>query len=99
MLEYVRQVSASAVNVYKFNDMTDHDIDVAPSVVWDELRAFNEDYFDCSNCFLSIRVYPKFPLRSHQLFCKHRSNLKLCARIHLHLWLKSRNPVMSWYFF
>jgi hypothetical protein len=46
MLEFVKQVSNSALNVYKFNDMTDHDIDVAPSVVWDELRAFNEDYFE-----------------------------------------------------
>lgn len=36
----------SAVNIYKFNDMTDHDITVPPSVIWDELRAFNEDYFD-----------------------------------------------------
>jgi hypothetical protein len=26
--------------------MTDHDISVAPSVIWDELRAFNEDYFE-----------------------------------------------------
>jgi serine/threonine protein kinase len=46
MLEFVRQVSDSQVNVYKFNDMTDHDISVAPAVIWDELRAFNEDYFD-----------------------------------------------------
>jgi len=46
MLEFVREASDSQVNVYKFNDMTDHDISVAPAVIWDELRAFNEDYFD-----------------------------------------------------
>jgi len=46
MLEFVRKVSDSALNIYKFNDMTDHDIDVAPSIIWEELRAFNEDHFD-----------------------------------------------------
>jgi len=44
MFEFVRQVST--VDLYKFNDMTDFDIEVAPAVVWDELRVFNEDFFD-----------------------------------------------------
>ena len=26
--------------------MTDHDIDVNPSVIWEELNAFNSDFFD-----------------------------------------------------
>lgn len=26
--------------------MTDHDIDVNPSVIWEELNAFNADFFD-----------------------------------------------------
>jgi len=46
MLEFVRQVSDAAIDMFKFNDMTDHDIDVAPSVIWEELRAFNEDVVD-----------------------------------------------------
>ena len=46
MLEFVRQTSASQLNLYKFNDMTDHDIDVAPGVLWEDLQVFNTDFFD-----------------------------------------------------
>jgi hypothetical protein len=31
--EFVRQESQSAVNLFKLNDMTDHDIDVSPAVI------------------------------------------------------------------
>jgi serine/threonine protein kinase len=35
MLEFVREVSQSELELFKFNDMTDFDIDVAPAVVWE----------------------------------------------------------------
>lgn len=31
MFEFVKQVSQSAVDLYKFNDMTDHDIECGPA--------------------------------------------------------------------
>lgn len=35
MLEFVRDVSVSNLEVFKFNDRTDFDIDVTPAVVWE----------------------------------------------------------------
>ena len=46
MLEIVRQSSVLALERYKFNDLTDYDIDCEPGVVWDELNSFNEDLFE-----------------------------------------------------
>ena len=47
MKEFVRQVSESELQLYKFNDMVDHDIEVMPGQFWEELNMFNEDLFDC----------------------------------------------------
>jgi len=44
MLEVVRQVSE--LEIFKFNDITDHDITVTPKTIWDDLETFNLDYFD-----------------------------------------------------
>jgi len=46
MLELVRQASALGLERYRFNDLTDHDIDVVPGVFWDDLSSFNADAFD-----------------------------------------------------
>mmetsp|Transcript_13574 Transcript_13574/g.23098 ORF Transcript_13574/g.23098 Transcript_13574/m.23098 type:complete len:408 (+) Transcript_13574:43-1266(+) len=46
MLELVRQSSVLALERYRFNDLTDYDIDCEPGVVWDELNSFNEDLFE-----------------------------------------------------
>ena len=46
MLELVRQASEHGLERYRFNDVTDHDIDVVPGVFWDELNTFNADCFD-----------------------------------------------------
>lgn len=46
MLELVRQCSQKNLELYKFNDMTDHDIDVAPSTIWEQLNEFNSDCFE-----------------------------------------------------
>lgn len=32
--------------MYKFNDMTDFDIQASPGTVWEELNNFNDDFFD-----------------------------------------------------
>jgi hypothetical protein len=45
MLQLVRQ-NTENLEVYKFNDMTDHDIDVSPGLIFEELNNFNSDYFD-----------------------------------------------------
>ena len=44
MLEVIRQVSE--LEIFKFNDITDHDITVTPKTIWDDLETFNLDYFD-----------------------------------------------------
>jgi hypothetical protein len=31
--------------LYKYNDMTDHDIDVAPGEILEQLNTFNCEYF------------------------------------------------------
>ena len=40
MLELVREVSYLD-NLQKFNDQSDHDIQVDPSVIWEEINNFN----------------------------------------------------------
>lgn len=46
MKELVRQASESQLQLYKFNDMVDHDIEVMPGQFWEELNMFNEDLFE-----------------------------------------------------
>jgi len=46
MLELVRQTSACNLELQKYNDMTDFDIQSTPGVVWEELNNFNDDYFE-----------------------------------------------------
>jgi len=46
MLEFVRETSQNELEIFKFNDMTDHDIDVTPGDLWEELQVFNTEYFD-----------------------------------------------------
>ena len=45
MLDFVRP-QKSDLDLFKFNDMTDHDIDVSPGEVWEQLQEFNCEYFD-----------------------------------------------------
>lgn len=45
MLELVRDVPENFEN-FKFNDMTDYDIDYAPGVIYEELNNFNETYYE-----------------------------------------------------
>ena len=45
MLQIVRQATHH-LELFKFNDMTDHDIDVSPGLIFEELNNFNSDYFD-----------------------------------------------------
>jgi len=46
MLELVRQTSVKNLELFKFNDMTDHDIEVTPGTIWEDLNEFNCEYFD-----------------------------------------------------
>jgi hypothetical protein len=46
MLNFVRQTSVSNLEIQKFNDMTDFDIQTTPGEVWEELNNFNADYFE-----------------------------------------------------
>jgi len=46
MLQLVRQTSVSNLEIQKFNDMTDFDIQTSPGELWEELNNFNADYFD-----------------------------------------------------
>ena len=46
MLELVRQTSVQNLEMYKYNDMTDFDIQADPAVVWEEINNFNCEYFD-----------------------------------------------------
>ena len=45
MLELVREKPENFEN-FKFNDMTDYDIDYAPGVVFEELNNFNENFYE-----------------------------------------------------
>jgi|TARA_B110001450_G_scaffold200228_1_gene189131 hypothetical protein len=46
MLELVRQTSAQTLDLFKFNDMTDHDIDISPGNIVELLNEFNCEYSD-----------------------------------------------------
>jgi hypothetical protein len=46
MLELVRQTTAQTLDLFKFNDMTDHDIDISPGNIVELLNEFNSDYFE-----------------------------------------------------
>lgn len=45
MSEFVRPVREE-LEIFRFNDLTDHDIDVGPATVWEELNQFNVEAFD-----------------------------------------------------
>jgi len=45
-LALVRETSAINLNAYKFNDMTDFDVEVDPTEIWDELNTYNTDCFN-----------------------------------------------------
>lgn len=46
LLQLIRQTSEATMNLYKFNDMTDHDIDVSPGQFIEELNQINYEVFD-----------------------------------------------------
>jgi len=46
MKELVRQTSVSELELFKFNDLVDYDIEVMPGTIWEELNMFNEDLFE-----------------------------------------------------
>jgi len=46
MLELVRRTTAKNLDLFKFNDMTDHDIDISPGSIIELLNEFNCDYFE-----------------------------------------------------
>jgi len=46
MLELVRQTTAQTLDLFKFNDMTDHDIDISPGNIVELLNEFNCEYSD-----------------------------------------------------
>jgi serine/threonine protein kinase len=46
MKELIRQPSESQLELYKFNDLVDHDVEVMPGTIWEELNMFNEDLFE-----------------------------------------------------
>lgn len=46
MKELVREASVSQLEIYKFNDLVDHDIEVMPGTIWEELNMFNEDIYE-----------------------------------------------------
>ena len=57
LLELVRE--DSMVSIYRFNDMTDFDIDCLPVDLWEELNSFNCDFFD-SKLDLDLNVEKKY---------------------------------------
>jgi len=46
MTGLIREASVSQLELYKFNDMVDFDIDVSPGHLWEELQMFNIDLYD-----------------------------------------------------
>ena len=42
----MRETSVKNLELFKFNDMTDHDIDITPGHVVELLNEFNCEYFD-----------------------------------------------------
>ena len=44
MLELVREYDSN-LETYKFNDMADHDIQVSPGAIWEDLNKYNVDFF------------------------------------------------------
>lgn len=55
LLELIRQTSNQNLMLYKYNDMTDHDIDVAPGEILEQLNTFNCEYFEGN-----LEVVPNF---------------------------------------
>jgi len=46
MTGLIREASVSQLELYKFNDMVDFDIDVSPGHLWEEIQMFNIDLYD-----------------------------------------------------
>lgn len=67
------------MELYKFNDLTDHDITVSPATIWEQLQVFNEDFYQSKlkleqnlekKCFIledeDIKIKVKFLELNHQ---------------------------------
>ena len=54
--------------LYKYNDMTDHDIDVAPGEILEQLNTFNCEFFDNN-----LQVLPNFEKQHIKLIAKNEN--------------------------
>ena len=57
--------------LYKYNDMTDHDIDVAPGEILEQLNTFNCEYFENN-----MKVVPNFE-KQHIKLVVENENLEV----------------------
>lgn len=74
MLELVREKPENFEN-YKFNDMTDYDIDYAPGVVYEELNNFNETFYE-KKLTIELNAEKKW-IKIHQEATEELNQLKV----------------------
>jgi len=68
LLQLIRQTSMANLMLYKYNDMTDHDIDVSPGEILEQLNTFNCEYFENN-----LEVVPNFDKQHIKLIVKNEN--------------------------
>lgn len=104
LFEFVRQTSESELEIYKFNDLTDHDITVPPAAIWEQLQIFNDDFYESKlkleqnldkKCFIleddNLKIKVKFLELNHQ-----KSGDEEPKRLRLRF-IKKRGDRQEWY--
>merc|ERR1711998_200103 len=75
LLQLIRQTSMSNLMIYKYNDMTDHDIDVAPGEILEQLNTFNCEFFGNN-----LQVLPNLEKQHIKLVAKNE-NLEIKIKL------------------
>lgn len=91
--------------MYKFNDMTDHDISVTPAQFWEDLRQFNDDCFDSrltlsknedKKCFMIELPEEELKVKVKFLELNEDQNEDEPARLRVRF-VKKQGDLMGWY--
>jgi len=101
MLDFVREASISQLELFRFNDMTDHDIEVSPGDIWEDLQTFNAEYFDsrlkveqnCEKKFFKLSLADETPLEVKIKFLALNEDSDSCAPRYRVRFIKKRGDL------
>ena len=95
MLDLVKM--SSEVEVSRFNDVTDYDVDVVPGVIWDDLNSFNSDHY-AGKMKIQYKEHKYIKMNMDEIevkvkFFKHEED---SSRIRVRF-LRKKGDIQTWY--